>query len=173
MKKHLLSALCGAAALSFTSGAAIAQTAPSTEYEYFNWIECTEGYGGALSWEGFPFDNPEQAARYPTGDLHNVHVHVLKAREDVERDGKQAHDFAVRLCAAKIAMFTRRSRDHEGLWDGADMSERVRKMLNPTDNGYIIVFDDQERMIGVSSVQDMRAVAGIYAQYLLSQRQAQ
>lgn len=163
--KILFMTLCGAAAMT-TWGVASAQTMPSTEYEYFKWTECTEGYGGALSWEGFPFDNREQAAKYPTGGLHNVHVHVLKARADVERDGKEAHDKAVRLCAAKIAMFSRPSK--KAGFEYLDMSERLRKSVNPTDSGYIIVFDYQDRMIAVSTVQDMRAVGGIYAQYLMS-----
>lgn len=149
--------------------AASAQTQPTKDYGYVSWIECSDGYGGALSWKGYPLNNTEQEARYPRGDLHNVHVHVLKAKANVERDGKQAHDRAVRLCAAKIAMFTRPSK--KDLLSTLDMSEDVRKSLYPSDTGRIIVFDDQDRIIGASEVLDMREVGGMYAQYLMRQRQ--
>lgn len=167
--RSFIMTLCGAAAF-VAWGTGSAQTTPNTEYEYFRWTECTQGYAGALTWDGYPFANPEEAARYPQTGLHNVHVHVLKSRADVERDGRQAHNAAVRLCAAKIALFSRVSDEDRALFDGAEMPERVRQSLNPTDTGHIILFDDQDRMIGISDVQDMRQVAAFYVQYLRNQR---
>lgn len=147
---------------------ASAQTQSARDYGYISWIECSDGYGGAVSWKGYPLNNAEQEAKYPRSALDNVHVHVLKGKADVERDGLQAHDRAVRLCAAKIAMFTRPKK--KDILSTLDMSEDLRRSLNPTDTGRIIVFDDQDRIIGVSEVLDMRRVGGLYAQHLMRQQ---
>lgn len=195
---------------------ASAQTQPTKDYGYFSWIECTDGYGGALAWNGYPLENAAEAARYPSGDLHNVHIHILKSKEDVERDGKQAHDRAVKLCAGKIALYSRVSNklreqyfpsevpsdeEMQGLFSSdalgetpfrpfSEMTEQERKdFLNPerwkeyhgmdedtyqsffpTDQGHVVLFSWDDRLIGVTPAQDMRALTGFYAQYLMSQR---
>lgn len=169
MARLINAVLYGIAASSIFVGAAAAQTQPRKDYGYFHWIKCTDGYGGALAWNGYPLDNPEQAARYPSTNLHNVHVHVLKAKAAVERDGKQAHEFAVKLCAAKIALYSRPGSNYELLLPSAK-SEEVRKALSPTNTGHVIIFDDQDRIIGISDVWDMQKLGGFYAQYLISQR---
>lgn len=74
-------------------GAAIAQTLPSYDFSYAEYVGCAEGYGGAIGLNGYPLADQIEAAKYPNGGAKNVHVHV---------EG-EAHEIAVRLCAMKIA----------------------------------------------------------------------
>ena len=116
----IITTLCGTAAF-LMGGAAIAQTLPSYDFGYANYVECAEGIGGAVGVNGYPLADVIEAAKYPNGDMKNVHVHV---QDD-------AHAVAVRLCAMKVA--------HEAQMTGQahvvviDQTGRIVRVMKPVD----------------------------------------
>lgn len=77
-------------------------------------------------------------------------------------------------CRAITSRFAMPSRPRKNdLVSTLEMSDDLRKSLNPTDAGRIIVFDDQDRIVGASEVLDMRQVGGMYTQHLMKLRSEQ
>lgn len=112
--------LCGAAAI-MAGGAASAQTLPSYDFGYSDYIGCADGYGGAIGLNGYPLADVVEAAKYPTANTNNLHVHIAD----------EAHEMAVRLCAMKIA--------HEAQAEGQghivviDQTGRIVRVSKPED----------------------------------------
>lgn len=120
MRAKIITLLGGAAAI-MTGGAAVAQTLPSYDFGYADYVACADGYGGAVGVNGYPLADVVEAAKYPNSETQNVHVHVEN----------EAHEIAVRVCAMKVA--------HEAQATGQghvvviDQTGRIVRVTKPVD----------------------------------------